>query len=124
MRNKALIVSRWPIALAILLPMAAFIAGCKSTPANDAPNAATATTVEPLPAGTGDMSDAAIAARVKSALAADPELRPLPVSVATFRGAVQLSGYVASAAQADRAVAIAHSVKGVRSVINELQRGQ
>jgi hyperosmotically inducible periplasmic protein len=119
MRNKALIVSRLSNALALLLPALVLLAGCKSTPTSDAQ---TPMTAAPAEAGTGDMSDANIAVRVKAALSTDPELRPMPVSVATYRGAVQLTGYVASAAQADRAVAIAHSVKGVRSVINELQQ--
>ncbi len=116
MRNKALIVNRQLIALTIALPVFAFTAGCQSTPETPTVQAGGNSGSQ-----AEDMSDASIAARVKAALSADPELRPLLVSVATYRGAVQLSGSVNSQSQADRAVAIARSVKGVQSVGNELQ---
>ncbi|WP_157695888.1 BON domain-containing protein, partial [Caballeronia hypogeia] len=64
--------------------------------------------------------DAALAARVKSALVADPELKALPMSVATYRGAVQLSGYVDSEAQMQRALAVTRGVPGVQSIGNDL----
>jgi hyperosmotically inducible protein len=65
--------------------------------------------------------DAALAARVKQALGADPELRSLPLSVATYRGVVQLSGYMDSDAQIQKALAVTRAVPGVQSVSNELQ---
>ena len=43
------------------------------------------------------------------------------VNVETYQGAVQLSGFVDSAADMDKAVAIARDVKGVASVKNSMQ---
>ncbi len=99
MRNEASSVSRLMIAATIALPALAFIAGCQSAPqtntgAGGNPNPAAMNPA--APAANDDTSDAALAARVKAALVADPELRRLPVSVATFRGTVQLVGYVES----------------------------
>jgi hyperosmotically inducible periplasmic protein len=112
MRNKASTVSRLLIAATIALPAFAFTAGCQSTPqANPSP---------PNPSALDDSSDAALAARVKQALAADPELSRLPISVATYRGTAQLAGYVESEMQIQKAVALARSVRGVQSVSNEL----
>jgi hyperosmotically inducible periplasmic protein len=96
------------------LSVCTFVAGCKSAPAN-----------QPAGAVTNDatgtpMSDAAIAARVKAAISADAELRSLPVSVATYRGTVMLSGYVNSEVQIQKAVAITRGVPGVQSVNNDL----
>ena len=45
----------------------------------------------------------------------------LDVSVESFKGAVQLSGFVKSAAQRDRAVKIANDVPGVPPVFNSIQ---
>ncbi len=73
MRNKALIVNRQLIVLAIALPMFAFTAGCKSTTETPTVQAGGNSGAQ-----TEDMSDASIAARVKTALSADPELQPLP----------------------------------------------
>jgi hyperosmotically inducible periplasmic protein len=114
MQNLPVTVSR-PLSI-VVLALSAFglIAGCKSTPAN-----APANTVTNDATG-AQMSDAAIAARVKAAISADTELRSLPVSVATYRGAVMLSGTVNSEVQIQKAVAITRGVPGVQSVNNDL----
>jgi osmotically-inducible protein OsmY len=57
---------------------------------------------------------------VKQALVADPGLRSLPMSVATYRGVVQLSGYVDSEVQIQKALAVTRGVPGVQSVSNDL----
>lgn len=67
-------------------------------------------------------SDAAITTKVKSSLAANAGLgTAADVNVQTFRGVVQLNGFVASQEQAKRAVEVAGNVSGVRSVQNNLQ---
>ena len=67
------------------------------------------------------IDDATLTTKVKTALFADPAVKGLQISVETFRGRVQLAGFVNSQAEIDRAVAIARSVKGVSSVDNALR---
>jgi osmotically-inducible protein OsmY len=57
---------------------------------------------------------------VKQALVADAGLRSLPISVATYRGVVQLSGYVDSEVQMQKALAVTRGVPGVQSLSNDL----
>jgi hyperosmotically inducible periplasmic protein len=111
MRNMPIAVSRLWVAALLAAPILMVTGGCKSAP--ETPAAASA------PAAAAS-DDASLAVRVKSALAADPSLRPLPMSVATYRGVVQLSGYVDSTDQIQRAIAVARSVAGVQSVNNDL----
>jgi hyperosmotically inducible protein len=66
------------------------------------------------------MSDTAISAKVKTALLGDPDVKGTNVQVETFRGTVQLSGFVDSAASAARAADIARRVEGVTDVRNAL----
>ena len=66
------------------------------------------------------VDDSVITTKVKTALFADPDVRSLDIGVETFKGVVQLSGFVNSAEQARKAVEIAKSVEGVRSVKNSL----
>lgn len=70
---------------------------------------------------TGEYIDnTAITARVKTALASDELVRARDVQVETFRGVVQLSGFVESTAQKERAAQVAQSIQGVREVKNNL----
>lgn len=66
------------------------------------------------------IDDSTINAKVKSQLLADPEVSGLNVNVTTYRGQVQLSGYVNSTEQRQRAEQIARNVEGVKSVSNDL----
>jgi hyperosmotically inducible periplasmic protein len=66
------------------------------------------------------VDDAAITAKVKSQLLADPNVSGLNVNVTTFKGQVQLSGYVESAEQRAQAEQLAKAVEGVQSVSNDL----
>ena len=108
MRNRRYIRSRLLIVAAFALPAFVFINGCKST-----------TPAVTMP-GEIATDDAALAARVKQALVADSALRSLPMSVATYRGVVQLSGYVDSEAQILKALAVTRGVPGVQSVNDDL----
>lgn len=66
--------------------------------------------------------DAALTAKVKTAIASDAGARTAAiVDVNTYRGVVQLTGFVDSEDQANRAVSAAKKVQGVRSVKNDLR---
>jgi osmotically-inducible protein OsmY len=66
------------------------------------------------------VDDNAIAAKVKSGLIADPQVKGMSVNVDVFKGVVQLSGFVDNPATAQKAVSIARSVEGVKEVRNNL----
>jgi hyperosmotically inducible protein len=66
------------------------------------------------------IDDSTITTKVKAALLADPDVSGLDVKVETFKGVVQLSGFVDDQKQANRAVEIARSVDGVKRVENKL----
>jgi len=67
------------------------------------------------------IDDSVMTARVKAALVKDPTVSALDVNVESFKGAVQLSGFVKTAEQRDRAVKIADGVPGVTQVFNSIQ---
>lgn len=76
----------------------------------------------PTREGTGEyIDDTVITTKVKAALLADPETKVLQVNVETFKGVVQLSGFVASQAIASRAVELTRGVKGVSEVKNDMR---
>lgn len=66
------------------------------------------------------VDDATITAKVKSQLLADPDVSALNVNVTTYKGQVQLSGYVDNPAQRSKAEQIAKNVDGVKAVSNDL----
>jgi len=66
-------------------------------------------------------SDAAITNHINNALVADRSIPAMDVHVSTYRGRVTLSGRVPGASVASRAVAIARSTPGVKSVANRLR---
>src|SRR5665647_818413 len=71
--------------------------------------------------GAGEyVDDSVITTKVKSLLAADDFLKSFQIGVETFKGTVQLSGFVNSQKAVDKAVEITRSVKGVGSVKNNL----
>jgi osmotically-inducible protein OsmY len=79
-------------------------------------------------AATGDrqstgeyLDDAGITAKVKAAFVADPSLKASEINVETYKGDVQLSGFVAQPEDAQRAAAAARGVKGVTSVKNDIR---
>jgi hyperosmotically inducible protein len=67
------------------------------------------------------IDDAAVTARVKTALIDEPSVRANEINVETYRGVVSLSGFVDSGATADKAVRAAQKVSGVRSVKNDMR---
>ena len=67
-------------------------------------------------------SDAALTAKVKSAIATDVGARTAAaINIETYRGVVQLTGFVATPEQASKAEAAAKKVEGVRSVKNDVR---
>ncbi|HEY8096689.1 MAG TPA: BON domain-containing protein [Methylobacter sp.] len=82
-------------------------AGCASTPGHE---------------GGGEyVDDSVITTKVKAMLFDEPNLRSGSVNVETFKGVVQLSGFVNSRADINRAVEIARGVAGVKSVKNDMR---
>ena len=91
--------------LLVLMLMATFVS-CASTPKQE---------------GTGEyVDDSVITTKIKSLLAADDFLKSFQISVETRKGIVQLSGFVNSQQAVDKAGQITRTVKGVKSVKNNL----
>ena len=66
--------------------------------------------------------DSVVTTKVKTAIARDASLGAAKdINVTTYRGVVQLSGFVESDQVAQRAAQIAQTVEGVRSVDNALK---
>jgi len=65
--------------------------------------------------------DSVITTKVKAAMLNDPDVSALEVSVETYEGVVQLSGFVSTQAQANKAVQIARGVAGVKDVKNDMR---
>ena len=94
------------IHILVLLMLIATLAACAGTRTQES---------------TGEyVDDSVITATVKSLLAKDDFLKSFEISVETFKGRVQLSGFVNSQKAVDKAGEIARSVKGVKSLKNDL----
>ena len=84
-----------------------FMLGCASTPKHE---------------GTGEyVDDSVITTKVKAEIFEEPGLKSAEINVETFKGVVQLSGFVSSQASIDKAVQVARAVKGVKSVKNDMR---
>jgi len=71
--------------------------------------------------GTGEyVDDSVITTKVKTAIFNEPGLKVSEVQVETFKGVVQLSGFVSSRADIKDAVRVASAVNGVKSVTNDM----
>jgi osmotically-inducible protein OsmY len=71
--------------------------------------------------GTGGyVDDSVITTKVKAAIFEEPSLKSAEINVETFKGTVQLSGFVSSRADINKAVEVARNVKGVTSVKNDM----
>ncbi len=66
------------------------------------------------------VDDSTITTKVKAAILGDPMLKVFQISVKTYKGEVQLSGFVDSQQSADKAGEVARSVPGVLGVKNDL----
>lgn len=76
---------------------------------------------QPVLESTGEfIDDSVITTKIKSQIAGDSILKAFQISVETYRGTVQLSGFVNFQRDIERADEIARNVRGVRSVKNNL----
>ncbi|WP_269533904.1 BON domain-containing protein [Chitinimonas sp. BJYL2] len=76
----------------------------------------------PRQEGTGEyMDDSLITAKVKAAILNEPTLKVAEINVETFKGTVQLSGFVSSRAAISKAIEITRDVKGVSSVKDDMR---
>lgn len=72
--------------------------------------------------GTGEyVDDTVITTKVKAAVFNAPTLKSSEINVETFKGVVQLTGFVSSRDDINRAVELARGVKGVTSVRNDMR---
>ena len=72
--------------------------------------------------GTGEyVDDTVLTTKVKTAVFNEPTLKSAEINVETFKGVVQLSGFVNSQADVNKAVAVARGVPGVKSVKNDMR---
>lgn len=73
-------------------------------------------------AGIGEyVDDTVITAKVKSAILGDSALKVAEINVETFKGVVQLSGFVSSLSDINRATELARGINGVKSVKNDMR---
>jgi osmotically-inducible protein OsmY len=72
--------------------------------------------------GTGEyFDDSVITTKVKTAIFREPSLKSAEINVETFKGTVQLSGFVNSREDINKAVEVARGVTGVKSVRNDMR---
>ena len=82
----------------------------------------TACASTPTREGTGEyLDDTAITAKVKAAIFEEPTLKSTEINVETFKGVVQLSGFVSSKQSAQKAVEVARKVGGVKAVKEDMR---
>lgn len=115
-----------PAASAPVAPPPPITTGPASAPAT---STTPATSTAPGPDGPAEragrvigeqIDDATVTAKVKAALLQAKDVKGLDVTVETEKSVVQLSGFVASAAEAERAVQIARGIAGVKEVQNKM----
>ena len=72
--------------------------------------------------GTGEyVDDTVITGKVKAAIFNEPTLKSAEINVETFKGIVQLSGFVSSQVAVNKAVDVTRTVAGVKSVKNDMR---
>jgi osmotically-inducible protein OsmY len=99
----------------VLMLAASFLAACAGTSTQSEKQSAAAE--KPAQALTGD---ALVAANIKSALAADPELKDAKINVSSVEGNVTLKGEIKTLALRRKAEGIVKGVQNVKSVNNQL----
>lgn len=67
------------------------------------------------------LDDTLITTKVKAAVFTEPTLKAAEINAETIRGIVQLSGFLSSQANIDKAIDLAHQVNGVVAVKNEMR---
>lgn len=91
----------------LLAALMSLLIGCAGTPTTE---------------GTGEyVDDTVITTKVKAAIINEPTLRSAEINVETFKGVVQLTGFVSSNDNISKAVEVTRGVKGVTSVRNDMR---
>jgi osmotically-inducible protein OsmY len=91
----------------VLATLLAVLVGCASTPSQE---------------GTGEyFDDSWITTKIKAAMFNESTLKSAEINVETFKGEVQLSGFVSSAEDINKALELARATKGVKSVRNDMR---
>jgi osmotically-inducible protein OsmY len=103
-------IARW----VLIATMAAAAAACTTSEEKAGPAESTAANAGRV------VDDSVITGKVKAALVADPTTKAHQISVETFKGVVQLSGFVDTSEAKMRATQVAETVEGVKDVKNEL----
>ena len=99
--------TKWIVTFIMLVMLGGLVEGCASTPTQE---------------GTGQyIDDAVISTKVRAALVNAPELSSFEIKVDTYKGIVQLSGFVGSVEKMDKAIAVARGIEGVKEVKNDMQ---
>jgi hyperosmotically inducible protein len=94
------------MAVLLAVPLVSVV-GCGATPTRQ---------------GTGEyVDDSVITTKVKALILEDSLTKVTEIKVKTFKGEVQLSGFVSSRAAANRAIELARSVQGVTAVKDDMQ---
>ena len=96
-----------PITLVLAAFLTVGLAACTTNPRSETPGQY--------------VDDAAITTKVKAAIFNEPTLKSAEINVETFKQVVQLSGFVTSQANIDRATTLARGVNGVVSVKNDMR---
>jgi osmotically-inducible protein OsmY len=106
--QEQIVMSQWKRLSAFLLALAlASVLGCAATETKES---------------TGEyFDDTWITTKVKAALIEDPLVKATEVNVETYKGVVQLSGFVSSNAAMQQAVKVTKGIKGVTSVKNDMR---
>ena len=90
-----------------LIVLMALLLGCASTSKQE---------------GTGEyFDDTVVTTKVKAVILNEPSLKSAEINVETFKGVVQLSGFVNSQADINKAVEVVSKVSGVKSVKNDMR---
>jgi osmotically-inducible protein OsmY len=102
MKHLIRLISAFFMVLTLLI-----VAGCASSPKNE---------------GMGEyVDDSVLTGKVKAAILDDPSLSSAEINVETFKGEVQLSGFVNSRADIGKAIEVTRAVSGVRTVKNDMR---
>lgn len=94
-------------ATAVFIATTLGLAGCASSPTKES---------------AGEyIDDAALTTKVKASIFNEPTLKSTEINVETFKGTVQLSGFVAQPGDITKAGEVARGVKGVKEVKNDIR---
>ncbi len=90
-----------------LIALMIFLLGCASTSKQE---------------GTGEyFDDTVVTTKVKAAILNEPSLKSAEINVETFKGVVQLSGFVNSQVDINKAAEVVRKVNGVKSIKNDMR---